>query len=222
MIPFIAVAGTWAWKGSSAGQWYDAGSPWSARMRLRGFEHQHLLVGDARPFVWTTDLNGQQFWRRWFGRSPNLNDWQAAGHNLLNYCVPAIAPDRRIRPCDLHVIAHSHGLQPILFACADGLRINTLVSVGSPVRADMLEAAQRARRNIGCWWHFYSDFTDRWQWLGEVGDGRLGVVRQHQLADHNIALPGVGHSNILTDIRLFTEVWSGPLNLIRSRHGRDF
>lgn len=223
-IPFLAVPGTWAWNGSSAGQWYDPHSLWSVAMRQRGFEHQHLLIGDPRPFVWSTDINGQQFWRRWFGFAPKVNDWQAAGHNLYAYCVPAVAPDRRVPSSHLHVIAHSHGLQVVLFACADGLKINTLVSVGSPVRADLLDVARRARPNIRFWWHFHSDATDRWQWLGETGDGKWqwpwAVDRTHPFADQNVGLPGVGHSNILHDTRIFNEVWAGPLDLIRRHHGK--
>lgn len=221
MIPFLAIGGTWSWNGSSKGQWYDAGSPWSANMRARGLEHHHLLTGEARPFVWSTDINGQQFWRRWFGKAPDVNDWQAAGHNLLNYCVPAIAPECRIEPSQLHVICHSHGLQPVLFACADGLKINTLISIGSPVRADMVEATRRARPRIAFWWHFHSDTTDRWQWLGAIGDGSFGIARRQPFADQNVMVPGVGHSNILNDMRIFDQVWGGPIDLIRSRHGRD-
>lgn len=222
MIPVLAVPGTWSWRGTSAGQWYDQASSWSANLRVRGFDHLHLLRGGGRPYVWTTDVNGQQFWRRWFGGAPKINDWQAAGHNLYAYCVPPLAPDRRVPSSELHIVTHSHGLQPVLMACADGLRVNTLVSVGSPVRADMLEAARRARENIGFWWCYHSDHTDTMQWLGEIGDGMLGVVRAHPYADQKVSLPGVGHSRILTDPRLFAEAWAGPLDIIRSRHGKAF
>lgn len=224
MIPFLAIGGTWSWRGNSNGQWYDPGSPWSANMRARGFEHHHLLVGAGRPFVWTTDLEGNQFWRRLIGRPPDLTEWQAAGSNLFAYCVPPVAPTARIRPCDLHIVAHSHAAQLVAFAAADGLQINTLVTVGSPVRADMRDVYRRAKANIGFWWHFYSDASDRWQWFGETGDGKWqwpwAVDRTQPSADQNIGLPGVGHSKILNDMTLFADVWGGPLDLIRSRHGR--
>lgn len=227
MIPFIAIGGTWAWNGSSVGQWYDPTSPWSANMRGRGFEHHHLLAGAKRPFVWTTDLEGNQFWRRLVGRQPDLTEWQAAGENLFAYCVPPIAPQTQIKPCDLHIIAHSHAAQVVAFAAADGLKINTLVTVGSPVRADLAEVYRRAKANIGFWWHFHSDGSDRFQWLGEIGDSWWSVLtrplhptRINPYADQNVGLPGVGHSQILNDMTLFDEAWSGPLDLIRSRHGR--
>lgn len=219
MIPFLAIPGTHGWNGSSAGQWYDPGSPWSANMRAKGFEHLHLLGEDRRPFVWSTDLNGQQFWRRWFGKKPSSNDWQAAGCNLYAYLVPPRAPQHRLPAAETHIVAHSHALQCVAFAASDGLKINTLITVGSPVRVDLFEVFKRARPNIGFWWHFYSDASDRWQWLGAIGDGAIGVTRKHPFADQNVGLPGVGHAGILNDPRVFADVWGGPLDLIRSRHG---
>src|ERR1044072_9346137 len=129
MIPFLAIGGTWSWNGSSKGQWYDPSSPFSANMRLRGFEHLQLLLGDGWLIVWDTDVNGNQFWRRLIGKKPSTQGWQAAGINLYDYCVPPFAPERRVPSANLHVIAHSHGGQVILFAAADGLRINTLITV---------------------------------------------------------------------------------------------
>lgn len=194
-------------------------------MRARGFEHQHLMPGaERRAFVWTTDLEGHQVWRRLIGMSPDLSEWQVMGQNLLNYCVPAIAPDRRIEPCNLNIICHSHALQGVCFACADGLKVNTLISVGSPVRDDMAPVYERASENIGFHWAFHSDLSDRWQILGAL-DGRFGITRKHPLAarpfrGQNVGLKGVGHSNILNDMTKFDEVWSGPIDLLRSRHGR--
>lgn len=219
MIPFIAIGGTWAWDGSALGQWYDQDSPWSANMRARGLEHHHLLYGDPRPFVWSTDLDGAP-WRRWLGMKPKMNDWQAAGHNLFAYCVPPRAPQYRIPPSELHIIAHSHALQVVSFAAADGLRINTLITVGSPIRKDMYEVYERARVNIGFHWHFCSDGTDTMQWLGELGDGAFGIIRKHPCAQQNVMIPKVGHSGILHDMEHFADHWNGVIDLIRERHGR--
>lgn len=217
-IPFLAIPGTWGWRGKSDGQWYDLASPWSAFMFGQGFEH--LRGPDRRPYVWSTDVNGEQFWRRWFGKSPNVTDWQAAGCNLYAWLVPPLAPQYRQPIETTHLIVHSHGLQVALFACAEGLKVNTLISVGSPVRSDMLDVARRARPNIGFWLHLHSDGSDRFQWLGEVGDGGLGIVRNHPFADQNNTYPGVGHTGILNDARLFNDIWPGPLDLIRARNGR--
>lgn len=218
MIPILAIPGTWGWRGSSDGQWYDPSSPWSAYLRGQGFDH--LRGPDRRPFVWTTDLNGQQAWRRLFKKKPDTIDWQCGGQNLYAWLVPPLAPDRCQPPAMTHLIAHSHGLQVALFACADGLKVNTLISVGSPVRSDMIDVWKRARPNIGYWLHLHSDYTDRWQWFGAIGDGALGIVRAHPMADLNHALPGVGHSEILTDSRLFSKVWPYALDIIKQRHGR--
>jgi hypothetical protein len=219
MIPILAIPGTWAWRGSSDGQWYDPSSPWSAYIRGHGFDH--LRGPDRRPFVWTTDVNGQQFWRRWFGRKPCTTDWQCGGQNLYAWLVPPLAPDRCQPPSMTHLVAHSHGLQVALFACADGLKVNTLISIGSPVRSDMIEVARRARPNIGYWLHLHSDGSDRMQWFGEIGDGAFRIVRAHPLADINHALPEVGHSEILNDSRRFSSVWPYALDIIKQRHGRS-
>jgi hypothetical protein len=86
----------------------------------------------------------------------------------------------------------------VLYACADhDLKVGTLISVGSPVRKDMMCVAKRARGNIGTWIHVHSDGSDRWQWFGELFDGHFGIVREHPLADRNDSVPGVGHGNLL-------------------------
>lgn len=68
--------------------------------------------------------------------------------------------------------------------------------------------------------HFHSDRSDRWQWLGEIGDGRVGVVRRHPLADLNHDLMGAGHSGILNNPELFP-AWRPALDIVRLRHGRS-
>lgn len=219
-LPYIAIGGTWAWNGSSKGQWYDVDSPFSANMRLKGFEHYHVLGNFKRPYIWTTDLEGNQWWRRLIGRPADHTEWQAAGANLFVYC------DLQIKPCELNIICHSHAAQVVAFACADGLKVHTLITVGSPIRADMLEVYRRARPNIGFHWHFHSDASDRFQWLGAIGDSwfsfrhAFSPARRHPYADQNVGVPGVGHSNILNDMTLFHDVWCGPIDLMKARHGR--
>lgn len=217
LIPYLPIGGTWSWRGSSRGQWYDQASPWTAFMRASGFDP--LCGPDGRGFIWTTDINGANIFSRLFGGREDTVDWQAAGMNLLDWLVPPLAPDRRQRPCETHLVAHSHALQVVLFACADGLKVHNLISVGSPVRADMMAVADRARKNIAYWQHFHSDRSDRMQWLGEFGDGHRGVVRQHPLADLNIPLAGAGHSGILNDPTRFI-CWRDALAIVKESHGR--
>ena len=204
-IRYLPVAGTWGWRGAQNGlDWWRAGSPFTQFMTDQGFL---LIGGGADPFVWTTDVVWWPAWvkwpRRFYGR--RLADWYAGGVNLHHYLRPPLGSNRDgyVPIDDRTVIAHSHAAQVVLFACADGLRIKVLVTVGSPVRADLREVARKARLNIGYWLCLYSDGSDAMQWLGEFGDGALGIVRKHPLADRSEKIPGVGHSKILCDPAYF-------------------
>lgn len=231
-IPYITVAGTWGWDAT----WRRPSSPWSAFMAAQGF----VAIDGGRPFVWSTDVNGARYWRRWLPPRYRADhrDWMAGGHNLFAWIVPPHTPAAQIPPDDVHLITHSHGLQVALCACALGLKIATLTDIAGPVRQDLIAPrldllrelfgaaaaaevapvgiAVLARRNIGYWQHLYSDRTDRTQWFGELGDGALGIVRTHPLADANRLLPGAGHSGLLHDPRWFDQ-WPPVLDNIRSR-----
>lgn len=190
----ILIAGTNSWR-PGVREWYMPGSPFVAFLQAQGIEP--VFGQNGRPFTWSTDLGGVGF------GDGDHRVWQAAGVNLIDYVVPPRCPNLRILPAYTNVIAHSHALQVVLYACADGLEVDTLVSVGSPVRADMEDTARWARPRIRRWIHLHSDRSDRWQWLGGLFDGRLGIVRRHPLADQNIAIPSVGHSTILRDPQAF-------------------
>src|SRR5678815_5146950 len=95
----------------------------------------------------------------------------------------------------------------VAYACAHGLRINRLLTMGSPVRQDMHAIYAQARPNIGHWLHLHSDRSDRTQWLGELFDGHLGIVRNQPFADVNLGVPAVAHSNLLNDPDLF-HLWA--------------
>lgn len=203
----IVVPGTWS---RDAG-WHQPGAAWPAFMETQGVT---LYRGaDGRGPAWSGDMNGRP-WRRWIGREDH-GDWITGGIALYAWVVPPIAPHCRIAPEDTRIICHSHGLQVVLYACQLGLRVRSLVSIGSPVRADMRAVSVAARRNIGAWLHLHSDWSDRWQWLGAVGDGALGIQRRHPLADLNRALPGVGHSRILTDPKAFG-IWPEVVDWLRA------
>lgn len=183
----ILVAGTGGWH---EGEWNEATSPFVAYLRSHQVEP---IFADNRPFTWSTDLGGVGFGDK------DLRCWHAGGINLYSYIVPPLCPDKRIPPIDTNVITHSHGLQVALFACAEGLKINTLISVCGPIRKDMAPVAAKARPNITKWINLYSDGSDRWQWFGEFFDGHLGIVREAPLADVNKQIPETGHSGLVRD-----------------------
>ncbi len=216
MTRFLPVAGTHGWRGQPTGGWWQWPSPWLSYMHRHGctpFNRQ-------RPFVWSTQLQGHRIWRRWLGLQDRHLAWECAADNLYAYLVPPVhggsCSGVHASADETRIVCHSHGLQVVLFAAAMGLRIKTLISVGSPVRADMLGVAEVARPRIGHWLHLHSDTSDTWQVLGGIGDGVFGIVRAHPLADENRAVPHVGHTGVLTDEDAFS-LWeiNGWLEVLR-------
>lgn len=190
MTPYLAVAGTHE---------IDDKHDWMSDGPLVQFLEAQGLVNlckqqGVKPFVWTTDLEVKVSQR---------GPWSVGGQNLLEYLVPPLWPGTSWPAADTRLFTHSHGLQVALYACAMGLKVDVLFDLAGPVRADMESIAKLARPNIRRWVHVYSDYTDKWQWLGELGDGHFGIVRQHPLADRNVKLPDAGHSGLLDDQRLF-------------------
>lgn len=210
---YLPIAGTHAYRSASTrANWYHHESAFAAFVGARGLAH----LCPTRPFHWTTDLNGHRFWRRWIGKSSTAKDWEVGGLNLWAYLQPpvvgAVVPLERC-----NIIAHSHGLQVVLFAAAMGCKIRRLISIGSPVRADLDAIAVDARKNIEHWTHVHSDHGDRLQWLGTIGDGVLGIVREHPHAHRNICVPGVAHTRLLNDEKQFH--WWDDVGLINTLRG---
>jgi len=144
------------------------------------------------------------------------NDWRAGGASLYAYIVPPLCPEQRIPPGDTHVIAHSHGGSVALYAAAAGLKIQTLLTVATPVRRDLRSVIDAARPNIAYWAHVHSDCSDWWQVLGEAFDGRLGIYRAMAQADLNIKIPQAGHSALLHDPR-YRDEWTRWRDLLAYR-----
>lgn len=195
MTRFLPVAGTHSWRGQQAGSWWQTGSPWLRYMA----EHGLAPYAPDRPFVWTTALDG--LWSR------HHLTWQAAGENLYAYLAPPVRGGEpngvSARGDETRIVAHSHGAQVVAYACARGLKVHRLITVGSPPREDMATVWRAARPQIGRWVHIHSDWTDRWQWLGTIGDGVFGISRQMPRADRNVGIAGVGHTGILADANHF-------------------
>lgn len=217
--------GTHAIKGlKTPGAWFEDGSYFC---KAAGGEGITCL-----PFHWPTALAGWEFWKPWFGVEPDLRDWEIPARNALEIHQPSeVDPIYWPRPSRVHWAVHSHGVNPIIIACALGLRINVLITVSSPVRVDVLTRyGQRARRNIGYHLHFWSA-NDRTQAAGGMGDGYTGILREYRYAnrhgeviyaaDENVPLPeAAGHSGLVNEAQ-----WRDKLQLafdrVKSRDGRD-
>lgn len=197
------VQGTHGWgRSADETQWWHHASPFATWLTAQDC----LVLGAVRPFIWDTDLDGIG----WLHRRPfkkHIN-WEAAGWALYNYLVPAIARegfvvDDYVPLADRNLVAHSHALQVVAYGCANGLKINRLLTIGSPVREDMADVYAAALPNIGAWLHVHSDGSDRVQWFGELFDGHFGVVREAPLADRNVLIAKVAHSKLLNDPAAF-------------------
>lgn len=201
---YITVPGTHGDNGESTGLWWQAGSPFARFMHRHGVEP----FNDERPFTWSTDLNGHRFWRRWLGMRDSHRDWIAAGYALCYYLWPLHEQDQYVQIENRNVIAHSHGGQVVFYACAyGGLRINRLITVGTPIRRDMRAVIERARPNIGQWLHVRGT-TDHVALWGSIGDGSLVKARTFDgREDWTDVVPDIRHSRVLTEEEVFYATW---------------
>lgn len=193
MTPVLPIHGTWSadFTRRQDVQWWEPGSPFVKMMREHGLDAAHF-----EPFRWSGEISGIErlYPWNWF-RRPELLAWRAGGQ-ALNYLLN----NRRcpVRVENVNIVAHSHGGQCALMAAAEGLKIRRLLTVGTPIRADMHEIIAAARPNIESWWHVCDPSGDKMQLLGGIGDGRFGVRQRFKEADRNVLIPGAGHSSILT------------------------
>lgn len=206
---FLPIAGTWSFDDA----WYQAGP-------FIDFMAQHNLLPvldeDGAPFRWTTNLNGLGAMLR---HVPLLNrlpfvrhdewDWKAGGDALAYFM------DADVELEDRNLIAHSHGGPVVAYAC-QRRRIRTLITIGTPARGDLHDLWVKARPNIGYWLHVMDAKTDKVGWLGGIGDGRVSTDRLQPLADRNLLLRDISHSNLLRNPAYF-HLWEseGLLDVLR-------
>lgn len=162
------------------------------------------------PYHWTGRLAG------FLGPTPDdpenhyddagLLDWSTAGRALQWYWQAKVPPGADgVRPA-VCVIAHSHGAQVALFAAGYGMQIDVLVTLGAPVRRDMLRMRRRARLAIRHWVHVAGD-RDNTQIAGTVGDGGREVSRAMPEADENWIEPGADHADLYDHARWAARGW---------------
>ncbi len=197
MTRAILVAGTFGFRGSiPAGAWWAADSPFAKMIASLGLDVAGSRSGE-RSFIWSSDLDG-------VFESEHV-DWKAGGSSLYEYVVPSLCAGARIAPAETTIIAHSHGLQPALYAMAAGLQ-GRLVSVCSPCRADMQAVTKLARPNISRWTHLY-DPDDPIQVAGQEP---WACSRDAVLADANVQIPGMGHTGAVEDEKNFFRWLANP------------
>lgn len=198
VIHFTPVIGTFEFPSANpAGAWFTDG-PWMAFMKSRGWEP----LDPADPFVWSTDVNGNEGWRRclpallerlpWVDRRGDRRDWIAGGY-ALRWRQNHYPYKQR------GVFAYSHGGQLVAEACASGLQIPFLVTIATPVRADLAEVWAMARPNIGYWLHLRASRLDVVMLLGTMGDGAFSASQDMPLADENDGVTTMRHGLLLND-----------------------
>lgn len=198
--PVLLIHGTWGAEFAPDGDpdWWQPGSPLARLFACHGLD-----AGAYDPFVWTGDLSGLARIAPWnWFRSNASRDWQAEGQALRYVLEPRGCP---VPFASRNLVAHSHGGQGVFYAAAAGVKIRRLITVSTPVRGDMEKVVAAARPNIERWLHVYDPrkLADRYQVLGELGDGRLGWRRSFTQADVNVSIPGVGHTGLLTEPEWF-------------------
>lgn len=218
--------GTHAIKGGlrSRGDWFHDGADFCEMAYAHGLACSY--------FPWPTALAGAEFWKPWFGIKPDLGDWEVPALNAKERFQPSeVDPRYWPRQSRIHWLTHSHGAEPVIIACALGLKINVLVTVSAPIRADVLAIyGEAARQNIG--YHLeYRSLEDRIQKAGGFGDGHWGTMwsfedftingRQVFKPDDTIVMPkDCGHSKLLHEPKYMTELTTA-FQLILDRDGRD-
>jgi pimeloyl-ACP methyl ester carboxylesterase len=190
MIRYIAIAGTF---GANKHDWFADDSNLSQFLKKQHCEQ--LVVVPSNRYMWSTAVDG-------IGESEDT--WDAAGRALAHYIAPPLLGESLLKPEETFIIAHSHGGNVVAYACGKyGLKINGLITVGTPVRNDLNDIYKAASANISRHLHLYAGWRDYWQVWGSLFDGRFGIHREHPFASWNSKVPKSDHGSILRDTSFF-------------------
>lgn len=193
---YIPVQGTHGWdENPNLECWWENGSDFSRFL----FSRNLIQFNPVLPFQWSTELDG--LFR------PSHIVWKAAGYALRYYIGDHLpSSGQRIPQSARNIIAHSHGGQVVFYACAGGMRVQNLVTVGTPVRGDMEGIIKLARPNIANWTHICDSKADLISIAGAISDGRFRLRHTMELADRNDDCRdlGISHSRILNTPPVFS------------------
>ena len=190
------ILGPGTWGGTN--DWSCEGSPFWRYLEGKGFTPIRFrgFSGDVDGLPFEPFENGTH------------SDWRAGGWALAYF----------LRLGSAAAIAHSHfGNLAAYCAAETGVTIPALVTVCTPVRNDMHEVYEQARKHIGHWRHVYSTGWDFWQRAGELFDGSIGWTRMMSAAHDNVGIPNISHSKVLEDPAYF-HWWedAGLLDVLRN------
>jgi hypothetical protein len=186
MKPVVLVHGTWG----RADLWHRPDSPLWAALVERGYQPieflwSGLLGGYPHPIINPPSTDHME---------GDLALWASEGEKLALFCQV-----RGLTKPD--AIPHSHGLQVLSMAAADGQLFGHVLSLAGPVRKDMQKYREQARPNIERWTQVVDRDGDLVIRQGEAFDGQLGWKLDLSEADLQIDAPGQGHSGLTLDIK---------------------
>lgn len=183
--PLVLVEGTWG-----GDDWAGPAAP------FRAFLHSEGFTVYPRTDFFDEEVGGVPLIRR-----DNKSGWRIGGEFLADTIL-------RLGCCD--VLAHSYGGVCAIFAAtsetlaARPYAIRRLITVATPERHDMDVLAQAAAKRIGYWMNVGDTKGDRMQRWAQLFDAQLfGWSWRQRRAHLNVLIPGVGHSGLLKDTRLF-------------------
>lgn len=187
----VPVGGTWS-EGDDAA-WWRPSSVWVANLGNAGLE----LLDPLEPFEWSSKLAIDA------GKDAT---WRTAGLALKWYCYSRESnADYREK---LTLVAHSHGGQVVAEALRAGLRVKRIVTVGTPVRADMQDVWTLARPHITQdWTQVFTEEIVRpldpsaqpYQELGSLPLGPGGFTREFFQATRNVKVdPPTTHHGLMS------------------------
>ena len=197
---YTAIGGTHDWQ---RGQWFWCVDPvtgepvvFAAWMRSQGYQCSRR----DSPY-WSGLLGGVPFLR--------MKAWEF-GVSVFKEDMERRFPD----VTDRHGLTVSHGGAVAMMACANGLKLDSLVTLMMPIRGDLEDVYRAALPNITTYTNVYAEswWRDRFQVLGTLRDGRWRYRRTLELDGVdivNIGVKKVGHSVLVRKpqqiVRLKTE-----------------
>lgn len=175
--------------------WYQPASPFRQMLAAGGIP----TIDQARPFGWIGNLDGLRWkqhteWRYW----GQAFTWYVRD-TLREHSLPAL-------DTPVSVVAHSHGGNLLAYAVAEyKLPVDIVVTIATPVRADLTEHYKAMRAAARRWVHVASDETSGWGWqqLGQFTWRHplrwLFPMRQMPEAHLNLYERGFGHGDMVRD-----------------------
>jgi pimeloyl-ACP methyl ester carboxylesterase len=186
--PTILIDGTWG-RRDEGQRWIHKGSSFVTQAQENGVQ----LIDLDDPFDWSTLVDGTPL------DGDGHDIWESWGMALKWYIT------LKNRGRSVNLVAHSHGGQVAAYAIQFGAPVNTLVTVATPVRKDMLPVWNAGEVNT--WFHIHTGYGDWWQIFGEFGDGHLKITREMPDPAINIDQKGEDHSSLLGTNLWFKQNW---------------